>query len=480
MPASAYSVSAAQESSRIDRAARALLYITPLAVAFGDNLTLSAKGLRASPTDFIAAALAALGGYSLWRIRETTGLDPLRSLRLARRDRPEAVALLAALLAYLLVIMLSVVVAYTRVPVIKETLKWGETFVIVCAAWAFLRTERQVMWMAWGAIIGGVAEAILGAAQYVLGIGLFGAGGAFVRVVGTFGQPNPYGGYLNLSLPIALSLALFARDVRMRWVAVGSSALLLFGIYLSDSRGAFLGLAAAMITIIALGWRLERKVAWGIVVAVPLLAIAWVTHLIPASIQERLLSQFRLTDVSLSAQVNNANYSTIERLAHWVAGIRMFEAHPILGVGAGNYSAAYAQYKVRGWDAPLTHAHNYYINAAAETGILGLLAFLAVACAAFYLCWRGIRITDVTRGGRGALASIDGRALGIGFVAVVVALCIHNLTDDLFVHAMELQFGLVLGLLLRLATPGRAQLLRLGVSPSAPGATTELPTPNAS
>jgi O-antigen ligase len=474
MSASAGRIAAAQRSVTPERAARALLYITPLAVGFGQALTLNVKGLRASLTDVIVGALAALGAYVLWRAREAGRLDLRRALREARQTQPEALALLAALLAYLLVIILSIITAYTRTPVIKEILKWGEVVVVVCAAWAFIRTERQLLWLAWGVIAGGLAEALLGCAQDIFASGLLGPGGSSVRVFGTFDQPNPFGGYLNLSLPLALALALFGRDPRMRWVAGGSSVLLLFALYLANSRGALLGLVAAVIVIIAVGWRLERQAAIAAAIGAPLVATAWVTHLIPLSVQDKLLAQFRVNDVSLAAQVNDANFSTIERLAHWVAGWRMFLAHPLLGVGAGNYGAAYQQYKVPGWDESLTHSHNYYINVAAETGALGLLAFLALVGAALYLAWRATRATDHQRGGRGTLTGVDARALSIGFAAVIVALCVHNVTDNLFVHAMELQFALTLGALLRLSTPAPPKLLRLGVAP----ATTPLPAPD--
>lgn len=441
-------------------AARALLYILPLAVGFGQSVTLAVKGLRASLTDLIVAALVALSVYSLWRMGAFDGLDVRRDARQWRRVRPDAYALLLALLAYLLVILLSFIVAYSHVLVIKEALKWGEVIVVVCAAWGFIRSERQAIWLAWAAIGAGLLEALLGCAQDVLATGFVGSSGsASLRVAGTFDQPNPYGGYLNLTLPLALSLALFGRDPRMRWVAGGASAIMLFALYLSDSRGAFLGFAAALVVIIAVGFRLERKAGYALAIGTPLLLVAWFTHIIPTSLENKLLAQFRVNDVSLTGQVDNANYSTIERLAHWVAGIRMFQAHPILGVGAGNYGVAYTFYKVPGWDASLGHAHNYYINAAAETGALGLIAFLGVVAAAIYVCWRATRMTDLRRGGQLPLAGPDARALAIGFAAVVVALCVHNFTDNLFVHAMELQFALTLGVLLRLAA---AKLPRRG------------------
>jgi O-antigen ligase len=468
MSASAGRLAAAQDALTLDGAARFLLYLLPLAVAFGSLAPLGVGKLRAGVTDVLVAGLVALGVVWLWRspaAREAIA-RPLDWARRLWRAEPQALALLCALLAYLSVIVLTITVAITRAQVIKETLKWSEALMVVLATWLFIRTERQAVWLGWGAIIAGVAEALLGCAQYVLATGLLGPGGASIRVFGTFDQPNPYGGYLNLSLPIALALTLCGRDPRMRWVAGGASALMLFALYLSGSRGALLGLVAALVVLAAVGWRIERPTIIALLVGAPLVAIAWLAHLVPIRIEEKLLAQFRVNDVSLTAQLNDANYSTIERLAHWVAGLRMFRAHPLLGVGAGNYDAAYQRYKVPGWDESLTHAHNYYINAAAETGALGLLAFLALIGVALWVAWRATRATDWRRGAHGALAGVDARAVAIGCGAVVVALCVHNFTDNLFVHAMELQFALTLGALLRLAAPKGQPEAQLQAEPS--------------
>lgn len=455
MSPSASRVAVRQDALTLDGAARVLLYLLPLAVAFGSLAPLSVGKLHAGPTDAIVAGLLALGAVSLWRSSEARDAfaHPLDWARRVWRSQPHALALLGSLLLYLAIIALSIVVAISRTAVIKETLKWGEALAVVSATWLFIRTERQALWLACAAIVAGVAEALLGCAQYVLATGLLGPGGASIRVFGTFDQPNPYGGYLNMSLPIALALAVFGRDPRMRWVTGGASVVMMFALYLSGSRGALLGLVAALIVLAAVGLRVERKTLIALAIAAPLLAIAWFAHLIPARIENKLLAQFRVNDVSLTAQLNDANYSTIERLAHWVAGLRMFQAHPLLGVGAGNYGAAYATYKVPGWDESLTHAHNYYINTAAETGALGLLALLVMLAVAIWVAWRATRAADWRSAARGALAGIDARAVAMGCAAVVVALCVHNFTDNLFVHAMELQFALALGLMLRLATP---------------------------
>ena len=49
---------------------------------------------------------------------------------------------------------------------------------------------------------------------------------------------------------------------------------------------------------------------------------------------------------------------------------------PWLGVGFGNYGAAYEEYALINWPDPLGHAHNYYLNLVAEIGFIGLGAYL--------------------------------------------------------------------------------------------------------
>ena len=61
----------------------------------------------------------------------------------------------------------------------------------------------------------------------------------------------------------------------------------------------------------------------------------------------------------------------------------MFLTHPLTGVGIGNYPDAYPRYYLTIFVNSLGHAHNYYINIAAETGAIGLTAFLLFLMAIF-------------------------------------------------------------------------------------------------
>jgi O-antigen ligase len=57
--------------------------------------------------------------------------------------------------------------------------------------------------------------------------------------------------------------------------------------------------------------------------------------------------------------------------------LRMWRDHPLLGVGLGDFETAYPRYEIFASDLWVDHAHNDYVEAAAETGLLGALLILS-------------------------------------------------------------------------------------------------------
>jgi O-antigen ligase len=330
----------------------------------------------------------------------------------------------------------------------RELIKWVELAVVFLAAAGLLRTRREICWTAAALVLGGVSQALLGLAQIALSHGpaAFAAERAFLRAYGSFDQPNPYAGYLNMVLPLALALAICTRGAaRGRW---GLAALLIgLALLASESRGALLAGVIALAIVLAIQFRRFRSALW---LAVLLgLVIAW-AGTFGASLGpiQRVLDSIGFTGVDFG-NVTNANFSAVERVAHWLAGVRMFAAHPLLGVGIGNYSAAYPQFHPRGWYASLDHAHNYYINIAAEAGIVGLVAYVLLAGSAlWYSCAATFRARERLF-----------RAIGLGVVGALIATSLHNIFDVLYVHGTTALIGLLMGLLVAAQRlPSRPQL----------------------
>jgi O-antigen ligase len=133
--------------------------------------------------------------------------------------------------------------------------------------------------------------------------------------------------------------------------------------------------------------------------------------------------------------LNSENWSVVERMAHWQAAWDMFLDHPWLGIGPGNYSTAYEQYFLPGWLEPLGHAHNYYLNLAAELGLLGLSAYLFVLALAIRAAIRGLRATDPFW-----------RTVALGTLGSLVAIALHSAFDNLYVHGVSVQIGALFAL----------------------------------
>lgn len=338
-----------------------------------------------------------------------------------------------------------------------EVIKWVELPVILLVAPAMM-THRQGRWLAAALVMGAVIQAALGLYQFIYRIGpeYFVVMGRFMRASGVFAQPNPYGGFLGLALPVAISLALWAwssflqhapyrwRDASWGVFYTAATLLIGAGLLASWSRGAWLGAVAGVLVVLVLRSRQAAFVSAlvALLLGCLLLLGAFSPSLAPQPLVERLAdlpAYFGLTDV-LAQPVTDENFSVVERIAHWVAAQRMWEMSPWFGVGAGNYAAVYPAVSLPRWEDALGHAHNIYLNVLGETGLSGLAAFLALWSGVLIGVWRQARRT--AQGGEGRWQT----AVAIGVLGMVVHLAVHNLVDNLFVRGIVVYVGLWLAL----------------------------------
>ncbi len=205
------------------------------------------------------------------------------------------------------------------------------------------------------------------------------------RVTGTLGDPNELAAVLVGGTVLAAALAATLRGPLIRWLCAGASAFCALGIFLTLSRGGLvaLGFALAAAIVIAGRWRLQA-----IALAVVLGAGAFAYFGFFAS-QDEL------------ARVTSFGHGT-GRTDIWTVGWRMVQAHPVRGVGVGNYRAASIHYLLR--PGPLQRdefivdtpkvAHNTYLQVLAELGIIGAVLFLAIIGFSLLCILRAARIFE--------------------------------------------------------------------------------------
>ncbi len=350
-----------------------------------------------------------------------------------------------------------------------ELLKWLQ---ILALFWLVADhiDARRLPWLVGGLLLIGAFQAAMGLWQF----GLRGTGpdhyaiaspgllhGNFYRAYGTFEQPNPYAGYLGLVFPLGLGLlATGAHECVERltrgqaWsgmnrayfyklvALLAATGFLGAALLASWSRGAWLGAGAGGLALLA---ALPRRSWLGLGLVALLLVCTLgldVVGLLPASVSARLtdFTQYARFEDVRGAGINDANYAVIERLAHWQAALEMWRANFWSGVGFGDYEPAYADYGLLNWPIALGHAHNYYLNIAAETGAIGLLAYLVLWGAVFWQTWR---VTRQAAGWR--------RGLAIGLLGAWTHFSVHHLFDNLYVNNVHLHVGVMLGLAAALA-----------------------------
>jgi O-antigen ligase len=197
-------------------------------------------------------------------------------------------------------------------------------------------------------------------------------------------NPNQLAGYLAVASILAATLACDRRltaTARAAWA--GAAALCLPLQLLTGSRGALLGLAAALLAAPFLVRRSNRAAVGALVALAVVLGAASLATVVPDAVVQR----------TTSVQGGSG------RTDIWRMGWRMVQAHPLTGVGADNFSISTVDYLLRPGatqraiyivDEPKV-AHNVYLEVVAEFGAPGMLLFAAIVTGGLLACLAAAR-----------------------------------------------------------------------------------------
>ena len=247
---------------------------------------------------------------------------------------------------------------------------------------------------------------------------------------------NAVGTTLAVSAVITLSLLIGRAPGGRSWSMAAVLAVLLAGLVATWARAAWLGAAAGVVTLIALG--VDRRVR---------LALALLTLLL-VGLGAVLLPRWPAgyAEVrSIGSLEANKNRITI-----WRAVPKMIGDHPVVGTGFGTFGLAYPQYRLpNSPDLMPPFAHNLLLNAAVEMGMFGLVAIVAVCAVGLASSWRWMM-----RSPRGS----PERTVAATVLAALVALLTNQLVDG---TVMSVHVGFGFFALLALGAVGDRYLSRL-------------------
>jgi len=322
---------------------------------------------------------------------------------------------------------------------------------IVYAAFAF--------WMCW------CAAQAKGAVRIILPIVALGAIGACVSAIYYFGKGilaygygphsdfgqgiidyayGPHGGAGNHSsalvtlMPCVLAVAWLAWRSGSRWLVLGClalGALFLVSGYTTLNRMFWIVIATQLVLLGAFLIGRARKhraaspsrsaILATVVIALAVIA-AGATIMLRIQ-QERAQAKFA---VPLASD---------PRLALWSEVIERIRERPLLGYGFGRGMLRAALRKELN-DGSLWHSHNFVLDAALQSGLIGVTLLGALLFLTLRQGWHLSHVDDATAA-----------ALGVALVAVVIGMVMRNMTDYLWVRQNALLYWGTVGGLLGLA-----------------------------
>jgi O-antigen ligase len=283
------------------------------------------------------------------------------------RVTPETIGLIAFGLVIVGTVPFSIWPGGALASFTDEYVKVLIVFVLMMNTLTTPRRLEQVTWLIL-CCIGFIA--FRGVIDYARDVNIIEGGRLTAAVNGIYGNPNDLALNMVTFMPLVIVAALSRRQSpARRMIAAVIVALMMATIIFTKSRGGMLGLVAMLATLVLLGGKVRRGFG-AAVVGAALLASPFA----PASFWSRM--------ASIVDEQQDAREFTGSREARRVVmqeGIDAFVAHPLTGVGAGQFK----NYNPAGRRERWRETHNALLQVAAETGIFGLAAFCFLIVRAF-------------------------------------------------------------------------------------------------
>jgi O-antigen ligase len=198
----------------------------------------------------------------------------------------------------------------------------------------------------------------------------------YFRVNSLFFDPNIYGRFLAIVMLLLAAWLLWAR--RQREVVAGALllAVLWGGLVLTFSQSSFTALLVGLAILGAMRW----SVRWALILSGGALVAAVVFVAVAPGAVHLELGNSKSADKATSGR-----YDLIE------GGLKLFKRAPLVGQGSGSFAREYRRAEHVSPERAASASHTIPVTVAAEQGLIGLVAYLALLAAALARLFRGAR-----------------------------------------------------------------------------------------
>jgi O-antigen ligase len=209
---------------------------------------------------------------------------------------------------------------------------------------------------------------------------------AYKAMFPIFRDHTSYGAALAMLLPAVFVCMRFSRpDFNVKVLYIVLLCILFGALILSYSRAAWLGVAIAIAVLVLVKLKISFRTLCIVLGFLAVIVIPMRNEMYFALQKNDTDSSLDMMDHMKSASNISTDESNLERINRWKAALRMFQERPVTGFGLGTYAFNYAPFQIsedlsnastnagnRG------NAHSEYLGLLAETGAVGMLAYLAI------------------------------------------------------------------------------------------------------
>jgi len=198
----------------------------------------------------------------------------------------------------------------------------------------------------------------------------------YFRVNSLFFDPNIYGRFLAIVMLLLAAWLLWAR--RQREVVAGALllAVLWGGLVLTFSQSSFTALLVGLAILGAMRW----SVRWALILSGGALVVAIVfVALAPGAVH------LELGNSKSADKATSGRYDLVK------GGLKLFKRAPLVGQGSGSFAREYRRAEHVSPERAASASHTIPVTVAAEQGLIGLVAYLALVAAALARLFRGAR-----------------------------------------------------------------------------------------